>query len=217
MSMEAVGLKNGGGGHRVNSVQTLHDDSFSLFNNVVVGGNEYSSDSIISNLGAGISNLKNTWQGKDAGVQIENVVRVYNAMIGIRETLATLATISSQIAANYRDIQNSNGAGLESFGTVQADTKTTMEDYVDNADTINITPEANNGKAKIDAANNAIEQFIQEARKYYNNIMQNWTSGSQRDELITRFETFLSNSNSYKETLNSVSQSITTAIGNYGL
>ena len=138
-------------------------------------------------------------------------------MVGIRETLATLATISSQIAANYRDIQNSNGAGLESFGTVQADSKTTMEDYVDNADTINITPEANNGKAKIDAANQAIEQFIQEARKYYNNIMQNWTSGSQRDELITRFETFLSNSNSYKETLNSVSQSITTAIGNYGL
>ena len=217
MSMEAVGLKNGGGGHRVNILQTLHDDSFSLFNNVVVGGNEYSSDSIISNLGAGISNLKNTWQGKDAGVQIENVVRVYNAMVGIRETLATLATISSQIAANYRDIQNSNGAGLESFGTVQADSKTTMEDYVDNADTINITPEANNGKAKIDAANQAIEQFIQEARKYYNNIMQNWTSGSQRDELITRFETFLSNSNSYKETLNSVSQSITTAIGNYGL
>ena len=138
-------------------------------------------------------------------------------MVGIRETLATLATISSQIAANYRDIQNSNGAGLESFGTVQADSKTTMEDYVDNADTINITPEANNGKAKIDAANQAIEQFIQEARKYYNNIMQNWTSGSQRDELITRFETFLSNSNSYKETLNQVSDSVTTAIRNYGL
>ena len=215
MSMEFV--RDGGGGHRVNSVQTLHDDSFALFNNVVVGGNEYSSDSIINNLGAGIANLKNTWKGKDAGVQIENVVKVYNAMVGIRETLATLAGMSSQIAANYRDIQNSNGAGLESFGIVQADSKSAMEDYVDNADTINITAEANTGKSKIDAANNCIDQFTQEARKYYNNIMQNWTAGSQRDELIQRFETFLSNSNSYKETLNQVSDSVTTAIRNYGL
>lgn len=203
--------------HNVNSVQTLHDDAYALYNNVVIGGSEYSSDTIIANLAAGIANLKNTWKGKDAGVQIENVVRVHNAMIGIRETLATLATLTSQIAANYREIQNSNGAGLESFGTITSDSKTIMEDYVDNADTINITPEANNGRVKIDAANATIDQFISEAKKYYNNIMQNWTSGTQRDEIVVRFETFLSNSNSYKETLNSVSQSIRTALANYGL
>ncbi len=203
--------------HNVNSVQTLHDDAYALYTNVVIGGNEYSSDTIIANLATGIENLKNTWKGKDAGVQIENVVKVHNGMVGIRETLVLLASLTSQIAANYREIQNANGAGLESFGTITSDSKSLLPDYVDNADTINITPEANNGKLKIDAASNTIDQFISEAKKYYTNIMQNWTAGSRREEIISRFDTFISNSNAYKETLNSVSQSIRTALANYGL
>jgi uncharacterized protein YukE len=203
--------------HNVSSVQTLHDDAYALYNNVVIGGSEYSSDTIIANLASGIENLKNSWKGKDAGVQIENVVKVHNAMVEIRETLAVLATVTSKIAANYREIQNSNGAGLETFSYITSDSKTILPDYTDMADTINITPDANNGRVKIDAASTAIDQFISEAKRYYNNIMQNWTAGTEREELISRFETLISNSNTYKETLNSVSQSIRTALSNYGL
>ena len=61
--------------HEVNSVQVLHDDAYALYNNVVIGAGEYSADTIIGNLGSGIEILKNFWKGKDAGVQIENVVK----------------------------------------------------------------------------------------------------------------------------------------------
>ena len=203
--------------HNVNSVQTLHDDAYGLYNNVVIGGNEYSSDTIIANLNTGIEILKNTWKGKDAGVQIEDVVRVHNAMVEIREDLADIASITSRIAADYREIQNSNGAGLESFSVITPDSRTKLPDYTDAEDTINIVPEANNGKVKIDIVVNAMDQFISQAKRYYSNIMQNWTAGTDREELVARFETFLSNSNSYKETLNSVSEGIKTALANYGL
>ena len=144
--------------HEVNSVQVLHDDAYALYNNVVIGAGEYSADTIIGNLGSGIEILKNFWKGKDAGVQIENVVKVYNAMIGIRETLVTLAMLTSKIAADYRDIQNANGAGLEAYATIVADNKSVIPDYVDNADTINISAEANEGKVKIDNASTAMDQ-----------------------------------------------------------
>ena len=47
--------------------------------------------------------------------------------------------------------------------------------------------------------------------------MQNWTAGTGREELSASFDSFISKSNSYKETLNSVSESIRTALANYGL
>ena len=203
--------------HEVNSVQVLHDDAYALYNNVVIGAGEYSADTIIGNLGSGIEILKNFWKGKDAGVQIENVVKVYNAMIGIRETLVTLAMLTSKIAADYRDIQNANGAGLEAYATIVADNKSVIPDYVDNADTINISAEANEGKVKIDNASTAMDQFILEAKKYYDSIMQNWTVGPQREEIINKIEAFISNANRYKETLNTVSQSIKTALSNYSI
>ena len=54
-----------------------------------------------------------------------------------------------------------------------------------------------------------------EVSKYFNNIMNNWTVGTGRDEAKTAFETFNSQSTQYKETLSSVSSNITTALQNY--
>ena len=201
--------------HKVNSVQTLHDDAMALYNNVVIGGADTSAETLINNLNSGIQTLKSCWEGKDAGVQIQNVVSVHNALVGIRNALAQLAMDSSKIASNYRDIQNANGAGLETLSVINCDTKTVMEDYSDTRDTINITPEANNGKAKIDAANNSMDGFISEVSKYYNSIMENWTAGTGRENAQESFDTFISNSNVYKETLATASASITTAIQNY--
>lgn len=201
--------------HKVNSVQTLHDDAMALYNNVVIGGADTSAETLINNLNSGIQALKSSWEGKDAGVQIQNVVSVHNALVGIRNALAQLAMDSSKIASNYRDIQNANGAGLETLSVINCDTKTVMEDYSDTRDTINITPEANNGKAKIDAANNSMDGFISEVSKYYNSIMENWTVGTGRDNAVQAFDSFIANSNQYKEILSQVSTSIATALQNY--
>lgn len=201
--------------HKVNSVQTLHDDAMALYNNVVIGSADTSAETLINNLNSGIQTLKSCWEGKDAGVQIQNVVSVHNALVGIRNALAQLAMDSSKIASNYRDIQNANGAGLETLSVINCDTKTVMEDYSDTRDTINITPEANNGKAKIDAANNSMDGFISEVSKYYNSIMENWTVGTGRDNAVQAFDSFIANSNQYKEILSQVSASIATALQNY--
>lgn len=201
--------------HKVNSVQTLHDDAMALYNNVVIGGADTSAETLINNLNSGIQVLKSCWEGKDAGVQIQNVVTVHNALVGIRNALAQLAMDSSKIASNYREIQNANGAGLETLSVINCDTKTVMEDYSDTRDTINITPEANNGKAKIDAANNSMDGFISEVSKYYNSIMENWTVGTGRDNAVQAFDSFIANSNQYKEVLSEVSTSIATALQNY--
>lgn len=203
--------------HKVNSVQSLHDDAYGLFNNVVIGTADYSADTIIANLASGIQILKGCWEGKDAGVQIQNIVRVHNAMVGIRNTLGKLAVEASKIAANYRQIQNSNGAGMEMFGALSCEDKVIMEEYTDTRDTVNITPDAANGQAKVDAANAEMDHFIAEVKRYYSAIMDNWQAGTGRQEATEAFDAFINSSNQYKETLTTVSTSIQTAIKNYSM
>ena len=178
--------------HKGQNVQKLYDDSMNLYNKVV----RETADSIIDNLKSGISTLKNTWEGKDAGVQIQNVIEVCNAMIVLRNALCQLAQNASGIAANYRSIQNANRANLEVLTPIQ---------------------EAMTGKGKIDAANNSIDGFISNVRRSCDDIMNNWQIGTGREEANEAFGEFLSKSNKYKQTLNSVSSSITDALKNYSM
>lgn len=202
--------------HKVASVQSLYEDSVSLYNNVVEGDNEYSASRVIRDLQDGIANLKENWGGKDAGAQINNIIGVHNAMIGVRNALGVLSRESSKVASNYRDIQNSNGAGLESFTALNSEDKTTMEDYSDDRDSIDIKTEVTGGLAKINAAKSELESFIVEARKACDRIMENWTDGDEnREQAKTAIETFLKNADTYKETLAQAAKSADTAVQNY--
>ena len=202
--------------HKVASVQTLYDDSMALYNDVVEGSGDYSAKTIIDDLAAGIANLKENWGGKDAGSQIQNVISVHNAMVGVRNALAALANESSKVAANYREIQNSNGAGLEQISALTAETKTVMGDYSDDRDTIDIKPDVSSGQAKVNNAKTEMDLFIPKVRDAYNRIMENWTEGEEsRNQAKEAFETFLTNVDTYKEVLAQASNSIDTAIKNY--
>ena len=112
--------------HKVQSVQNLYEDAVALFKNGVMGTEDSSADTIINNLGTAINVLKGCWEGKDAGVQINNIVTVFNGMIEIRNALVSLASDSTKIAANYRDIQKSNGAVLETLTPLVAEEKSKL-------------------------------------------------------------------------------------------
>ena len=200
--------------HNVKNVQQLHDDAMYLYNNLVVGG-ENSADYILNNLSQAIDNLKNNWKGKDAGYRIQEVINVHNAMVTVRNALAQLASDSSKVAANYREIQIANGAGMDELSVVTFDTKSILANHSDNADTININQEAEMGRNLIDGANNALDVFKTDVKFRYDYIMDNWTAGSGRDAARGAFDMFLANVNKYKETLNDASSNITKALQNY--
>jgi uncharacterized protein YukE len=203
-------------GHKVASVQSLYDDSVALYNNVVEGDNDFSANRVIRDLEDGIANLKENWKGKDAGAQINNIIGVLNAMVTVRNALGTLSKESSKVAANYRDIQNSNGAGLESFAVLNSEDKVGMEAYSDDRDVIDIRPEVSGGLSKIQAAQSELETFIAETKKACDRIMENWTDGdTNREQAKSAIEAFYNNADTYKETLAQAAKSADTAVQNY--
>ena len=203
--------------HKVLSVQELHNSALHLYEENVVGGGESSADTILNKLNMGIENLKNNWKGRDAGYRIQEVIGVYNAMINVRNALAELSSESSRVASDYRGIQNANGAGLDSLNVVHFEAKTVLGEYTDNADTVDINVEANNGKQFIDSANNALDSFLTTVKVRYAEIMDNWTEGNGRESAREAFESFITNASNYKQILADVSNNITVALQNYSL
>lgn len=200
--------------HKVRDVQQLYDDARKLYTEVV----QNQADGIINELNGAINILKENWKGVDAGVQINNVVDVYNGMASIRNALANLAKDSSSVASNYREIQRLNSANIDVLRPIEIDgEKQRMEAYTDTTDTIDITPEAVNGKSKLDATNDAYESFKSSVDRSYNAIMDNWQAGPGRNNAEGAFNEFMSNATKYKQTLEDVSRSITTALRNYQL
>lgn len=200
--------------HKVLNVAELYSDSRMLLNNVN-GHQEASVDTILNNLKEGINNLKTYWEGADAGVQIQKVVVAYNAMATIGNVLGELAVSASKVAEKYRNIQIANLANLDSFNALSYTAFQRESDYSDQKDTINISNEAEEGKKRIDTANQEISVFIENINKLYNRIMDNWTVGTGRDSAQEAFNNFMQQSKVYREDLNDVSNSITTALKNY--
>lgn len=198
--------------HKVRSVQELYDDAKKLYDEVVLR----KGDTIINNLSQAIQILKNSWEGQDAGIQIQNIIEIYNAMTKIRNALAILARDSTAVASKYRDIQVAGRADLSVLTPITIDTeRILLEPYEDRRDTINITNEATNGKAILDAINNQYDDFKSDARKYYDLIMENWQSGIGRNSAEETFSEFMLNADRYKSKLEEVSISLANALRNY--
>lgn len=202
--------------HKVMNLQNLHDSSMRLYNNCIVGG-AGSADSILFNLNSAVDNLKANWKGMDAAIAIRKVVVVYNAMLKIKKHLGNLSVASSKVAADYRKIQIHNGATLEEFSPVRFDDSgvSIVEDVDGNSDVIEIKPDVENAKRLIDTALDELDTFITNADNICKEITDNWQAGDGRDTAVDAFNTFMSNSNIYKNNLSDVSADITTALNNY--
>ena len=198
--------------HKVVNVQELYEDACKLYNDVVCGN----ADTVIDNLGSAIEKLKNNWEGRDAGVQINNVVDVYNAMTKIRNVLAVLAKDSSFVASKYREIQNANRAGYEDLAVLTiSEEKAPKDPYSDDRDTININSDALIGKNLLETANGMFDDFKVEANRYHDAIMGNWQQGTGRNNAEAAFEDFMQSADKYKSILMDVSSSIADALKNY--
>lgn len=199
--------------HKVNNIQQLYDDTKDLYTNQVVG----EADAMLNDLNNCIIGLRNNWKGIDAGKNINKVIKTYNNIVFIRNSLLNLCIDTSTIAHNYREIQNANGAGLEELIVITGDSVSVMgEDEIDITDQVSINPEVSQAKASLDTCKNSIEGFITNVSAKFTSISDNWVMGPKREEAVSSFEQFGRIATDSQTFLNDVSADITTALSNYG-
>lgn len=200
--------------HEVKLVGELHESARSLYDNVVVKG-DASAETMLEDLNSAVNNLKENWKGADAGLNIQRVIEIHNILVKVRNDLASLACDASKIAANYREIQITNGVDFPELEILTSTDKSPLEEYINTDDTIYIQPEADQGRVNIESVVNSIDTFIANVQQKYDEIMSNWTKGTGREVADESFHSFLENTQKYKNELNNVAESIANALKNY--
>ena len=200
--------------HRVLNVSKLYESAKTLYDMVVVNGST-SADAIINKLDRSIDTMSVNWKGKDAGIRIQDVIFVRNDLVKLRNVLAQFASDSSKVATDYREIQNANGAGMESFSPISFDVRTNLSNYSDTSDTIDINENVLIAKNIIDEVNNDINMFNTIVSSKYDEILENWQAGPARDNAKLAFDEYKAKVNEYKQILMNVSSDINTALNNY--
>lgn len=200
--------------HKVENVEELYLNAEHLYNNVVCGDTT-GADGMLRNLSQAVEILKNNWKGADAGVKIQEIITVHNELVEVRNALAALSRDSSKVASNYRRIQLENGAPLGELYALNVTEVAEKEAYADNADTIDINPEADNGRKLVDEVRDAIDGFIIDSKKTKDDILGNWQIGTGRNDADEAFNKFESNAKKNKDKLLDVSTNITRALQNY--
>ena len=200
--------------HKVENVEELYLNAEHLYNNVVCRDTT-GADGMLRNLSQAVEILKNNWKGADAGVKIQEIITVHNELVEVRNALAALSRDSSKVASNYRRIQLENGAPLGELYALNVTEVAEKEAYADNADTIDINPEADNGRKLVDEVRDAIDGFIIDSKKTKDDILGNWQIGTGRNDADEAFNKFESNAKKNKDKLLDVSTNITKALQNY--
>lgn len=200
--------------HKVENVEELYLNAEHLYSNVVCGDTT-GADGMLRNLSQAVEILKNNWKGADAGVKIQEIITVHNELVEVRNALAALSRDSSKVASNYRRIQLENGAPLGELYALNVTEVAEKEAYADNADTIDINPEADNGRKLVDEVRDAIDGFIIDSKKTKDDILGNWQIGTGRNDADEAFNKFESNAKKNKDKLLDVSTNITRALQNY--
>ena len=201
----------------IQSVDSLGADAAKLYNVYVMGTADDSANSIRESLKSAITTMKEFWAGKDAAVQINNVIEVYNALGALANGAGELAKLSVKAAQTLRNLQNANGAGFNPIDDIFPVEMTIEPPHTDDRDTISITGDVLAASANLTSAVDNIDSFKTNLSNTKNAIEANWTRGESlgRTSALESFDTLISGTTKYREYLTSAVDSVKTAFDNY--
>lgn len=174
-----------------------------------------SGANLIGNLGTDINNLKAHWKGTDATVHINNLIKVYDALVAlVTDAKGVTATAGAAISA-IQDVRRANGGSgnvggpldynapdSSSLGVVEA----TNEYYCD--------PSARADYSLLEQICNDYSNFINKFRSQKDSLMSNWTAGANRENAVKVFDEFDTNSETYNKYLTSAKENLSIAVNN---
>ncbi len=171
---------------------------------------------LVNNLKSLTIRLKNDWKGNDAMVHINNLIDVYTGVATIVENVHIIAHNASGPIVQAQEIRNSNGGvgnvgsvivpGNSAFETLEK-LGTTTEYFVDPA-------AAPQDLTTLTAEKGAFERFATEFTRLKDELLNNWTSGLNREKAVADFEQFEADIAKYKSIFEDAEANLTIAVNN---
>lgn len=171
---------------------------------------------LVSNLSNLIGRLKTHWIGSDATVHINGLIDVYKGVATIVSNVQTVAHNASMPIVNAQTIRNSNGGSGEVGTVIPASSgEISAIDYA--ADTTEYYVDPNGAPqdlTTLTAEKGAFDRFCSQFTSLKEELLNNWSSGSNRDKAVSDFEQFESDVATFTKTFNDAETNLSTAVSN---
>ena len=176
-----------------------------------------SGEKLISELGSDINNLKVHWKGSDATKHINNLVKVYDALVAIvTDAKAVTADAGNKIIA-IQEVRRSNG-GAGTVGAMLSNNapdasaiqpaEETTEYYCD--------PAARSDYNQLVQICSDFVTFKNQFQSQKDELLSNWTAGANREQAVNNFNEFESNTDTYNKYLTDAKDNLEIAVSNLG-
>ena len=174
-----------------------------------------SGTNIIGNLGTNITNLKAHWIGSDATVHINNLISVYNALVGLVTDAKAISSAAGNAIVAMQTVRRDNG-GAGSVGAALDGSAPESEVFAKNEDTTEYKcdPLAANDLTLLEQICTDFSTFKSNFSTDKDELMNNWLAGANREGAVKCFEEFMTNAEEYSKKLTGAKDNLAIAVSN---
>lgn len=174
-----------------------------------------SGTNLISNLSTDINNLKAHWKGTDATEHINNLIKVYDALVAlVTDAKGVTKTAGGAISA-IQKVRRSNGGSGNVGGPLDGNAPDASSlPSVESTSEYFCDPSARTDYTLLEQICSDYSSFINKFRSQKDTLMSNWTAGANRENAVKVFDEFDSNSETYNKYLTSAKENLGIAVSN---
>ena len=199
-----------GNGIRLENLDEAHSQATKLYNTGSKNGVE-----ILNQLETLINNLKNHWIGEDGTKHINRLIEIHDKLQGfLSVTLENTRDAVSKIV-QVQEVRRANG-GSGVVGEVVAQV-TDFVKSIEKAETTAeyfIDPAINEDYSFLEGIEEKFKSFDNDFKNEKNDLMQNWKSGNNREQIQAQFDQIESLGQEAEKVLAEVKQELSTSINN---
>lgn len=174
-----------------------------------------SGENLINSLATNVTNLKVHWKGSDATVHINNLIKVYNALVALVTDAKGVTAAAGNAIIAIQEVRRSNGGPGNVGSTLPGNApdaqslpnaEETVEYYCD--------PSTGSDYTQLEQICTDYTTFVTNFRSQKDALMSNWTAGANREQAVNNFNEFESNSETYNKYLVDARENLSIAVSN---
>lgn len=174
-----------------------------------------SGENIISNLGTDITNLKAHWVGNDATEHINNLIKVYNALVAVVTDAKSVTSDAGNAIIAIQEVRRSNGGSGPVGEPLSKEAPNSISIPNNEATTeYRCEPAARSDYTQLVQICSDFMSFKNNFQTQKDELLSNWTAGANRENAVKCFDDFMSNTETYNKYLTEARDNLEIAVNN---
>ena len=169
---------------------------------------------LLSNIKYACDGLRIHWKGTDATLHINQLVSVYDGVDTFVTETGNDMSFATEKIIEVQEVRRANGASGRVGDPLSKVERSETPAKVDDTSEYYCMPEASNELKLLIQICEQFDTFTDRIRTSSNEMLQNWTSGNERDKVVRNFSKFEEDSVEYKRLITESKDALEKAIAN---